>query len=220
MDLYSLEDLIFQSNHRLPSPSLPFITSSKCVCYRGWLIAVDPSLQSSLQWSCHPDQLLFVPSLVTHQQSQSLSQSPYDMAAQTDTAAWQARKLEMASLVQDELLQTKLCCGITPTGPAQSHFTHSTCTGEWELTAAGLPIFLFLVLVCTTEWGRVELDALKWGEESVKQNKLLRMIWTEAVSLLISMLWIFFKHKLGPLIKVYRNGIWVSFLPWDIRDLI
>ena len=176
MELYSLENLIFQLNHRLPSPSLPFITSSKCARYGGWLIAVDPSLQSSLQWSCHRDQLSFVPSLMTHQQSQSLSQSSCDKAAQTDRAIWQARELETASLVQDELLQTKLCCGIAPSSPAQSHFTDSMCTGESVLSAAGLPIFLFLILVRTTERGSMELGCLKMGrgeyeaEQTVKDD--------------------------------------------------
>lgn len=130
MELYSLENLIFQSNHRLSSPSLPFVTSSKHVCYGAWLIAVDPSLQSSLQRRCHPDHLSFILTLVTHQHSQSLSQSSYDKAARTNTAVWQARELEMASLVQDEWLQAKLCCGIAPSSPAQSHFTHSMVMGE------------------------------------------------------------------------------------------
>lgn len=176
MESYSLESLTFQSNPRLPSPSLPFITSSKCMCYGGWLIAVDPSLQSSLQWSCHPDQLSFVPSLVTHQQSQSLSQSSYDKAAQTDTAIWQARELEMASLVWDELLQTKFCCGIASSSPAQSYFTHSMCIGESVLSTAHLPIFLFLILVHTTEQGGMELGCFKMGrgeheaEQTVKDD--------------------------------------------------
>lgn len=100
----SLENLTLQSNHGLPSPSLPSFTNSKCLCYDSWLRAVDPSLQSSLQWSCHPDQLPFVPSLVTHQQSRSLSQSSCDKGAQRATAIWQACELETASLVQDELL--------------------------------------------------------------------------------------------------------------------
>lgn len=217
MESYSLESLTFQSNHRLPSPSLPFITSSKCVCYGGWLIAVDPSLQSSLQWSCHPDQLSFVPSLVTHQQSQSLSQSSYDKAAQTDTAIWQACELEMASLVQDELLQTKFCCGIAPSAQ-HSLISLTACAQESQCSA--LPI---CPSSSSSSWsarlnkGVWNWAALKWGEESMKQNKLLRMIWTEPVTLLISLL-IFFKHNLRPLIKVYRNVIWV-LIPWDIRDL-
>lgn len=125
----SLKNVTFQSNHNLPSPSLPSFTNNKCLCYDSWLRAVDPSLQSSLQWSCHPDQLPFVPSSVTHQQGQSLSQSSYDQGVQAATAIWQVCGLETASLAHDELLQTQLCCGIAPSSPRQSCCAHSMYMG-------------------------------------------------------------------------------------------
>lgn len=132
MEWYSLENLIFQSNHRLPFPSLHFMTSGKYECHGGWLIAVAPSLQSSLRWSCHPDQLSSVPSLVTHQQNQSLSQSSCDKAAKTDTAIWQAHELETS----------------------RTNYYKLNCTAD-------LPIFLFLISVFMTEQGSMELDLLK-----------------------------------------------------------
>lgn len=98
---------IFQSTQT--SPSVPFTTSGKYVCYGCLLVTADPSLQFILQNNCHPSQSLFVPSLVTRQLSQSLSQSSYDNTDQIDMAFWQAHELETASLVQDKLLQTMLC---------------------------------------------------------------------------------------------------------------
>lgn len=207
----SLENLTFHSNHRLPSRSLPSFTNSKCLCYGSWLRAVNPSLQSSLQWSCHPDQLPFVSSSVTHQQSRLLSQSSYHKGVQAATAIWQACELETASLVQDELLQTKLCCGIAPSSPGQSCFTHSMYIGESLVSTAGLPIFLFLISHLMTEQWSMKLGCLKIGEESVKQKTLLRMIWTQPIALLISLRWIFFKHKHRPLTEcLYHetSGIW------------
>lgn len=42
---------------------------------------------------------------------------------------------------------------------------------------------------------------LKWGEESMKQNRLLKIIWTEPITLLTSLLWIFLNINLGLFLK-------------------
>lgn len=73
---------------------LPFTTCSKYVCYGCLLVTADTSLHFILQRNCHPNQPLFVPSLVTHQLSQLLSQSSYDYTDQIDMAVWQAHELD------------------------------------------------------------------------------------------------------------------------------
>lgn len=146
---------IFQSTQT--SPSVPFTTSGKYVCYGCLLVTADPSLQFILQNNCHPSQSLFVPSLVTRQLSQSLSQSSYDNTDQIDMAFWQAHELETASLVQDKLLQTMLCSGIAVFSHLLYHFTHRTWTGESVFVAASLPSFLTHALVCKATWGNREM---------------------------------------------------------------